>query len=376
MVFANTRRFRCLAVRPAQAPGAQGGDEVIYRKSIPYLARFMDVETLELQPVGKFSKILNILKGNPPETTRFMSRANADAVTQKLQSGQFDIVFLFNEVSFSLLPRVKAFNIPAILVAQNVHSLVAATDPSRIARLLRPLALAFERRWYDDSYAGLVLISQADLMGLRQAGITRLDVTIAPAGPPPAVPLSAHAPVLHEAVLTGSYGWWRKRRDLKSFLAGSPLGLPIYAADPLALEILGNEGRPLEEASNWSWQSGLRFGLVTDAFLGGFKLKSLEYVAQNCVVLSLSDIRPEFEGLPYAEEFVLSLRSKTEVADAISAMIAKPPGELVARFIEFKSACLERYNWENCLKPLYDIANDQLDGQLTTASDSDMETAR
>jgi hypothetical protein len=376
MVFANTPQLRCLAVRPAQAPGAQGGDEVIYRKSIPYLARFMAVETFELQPVGKIAKIANILKGNPPETTRFMSRANAEGVTQKLKSGQFDIVFLFNEVSFSQLPQVKAFNIPTVLVAQNVHSLVAATDPSRVARLLRPLALAFERRWYDDRYAGLVLISQADLMGLRQAGITRQDVTIAPAGPPPTVPLSADAPVLHEAVLTGSYGWWRKRRDLKSFAAGPPLGLPIYATDPLALDILGDEGRSLEAASDWSWQSGLRFGLVTDAFLGGFKLKSLEYIAQNCVVLSLSDIRPEFEGLPHAEEFVLSLNSKEEVAQAISEMLAKSPEGLVARFIEFKTACLERYNWENCLKPLYDIANDQLKGQLTISSDLGLEAAR
>ena len=38
-------RPRCLAVRPAPAHEREAaGDEIIYGKSVPYLARFMEVE--------------------------------------------------------------------------------------------------------------------------------------------------------------------------------------------------------------------------------------------------------------------------------------------------------------------------------------------
>lgn len=357
-----TTRPRCLAIRPAPAPGAAGGDEVVYRKSFPYLERFMDLEVLELQPTSTLNRYLGILQGNPPETTRFLSRKNAQLVAETLRRSKFDIVFLFNEVTLPMLDVVKAAGIPAVMVTQNVHSMVAATDPSPVARMMRPFALAFERRYYADPGAALVLISQADLQGLREAGITRSDIVIAPAGAPPASPLAPEAPILREAVVTGSYGWWRKRRDLTSFAKGATIGVPIYAIDPLAIEILGEEGRLLDEAKGWNWSAGLRFGLVTDAFLGGFKLKSLEYVAKNCVVLSLSDIRPEFEGLPHAAEFVRSLKTKGEVAAVIAEMTARDPAPLIARFIEFKAACLERYAWERCLAPLRDAAISRLPG--------------
>ena len=129
----------------------------------------------------------------------------------------------------------------------------------------------------------------------------------------------------------------------------------------MALEILGAEGRPLNEAEGWSWEAGLRFGVVTDIFLGGFKLKSLEYVAKNCVVLSRSDIRAEFEGLPHAEEFVRYLAGgKAEAALTIEAMCRMPHAALIARFMEFKSACLRRFEWEACLSPLKQAAERRL----------------
>ncbi len=349
---AGAARLRCLAVRPAPAPGAAGGDEVIYRRSIPYLGREMEVETLELLPVGTVRKLLNVARGYPPEITRFVSADNVRRIEERLRNGRFDLVFLFNEVTFPFLKQAKAAGTPAVLVAQNVHSLVAATDPSRLARLLRPLAVGFERRIYGDPAATLVLISQADAQGLRRAGVRRNDILIAPAGAPPSAPLAPDAPVLREAVITGSYGWWRKRRDLKAFAAGAPLGVPIYAVDPLALDILGAEGRPLDPQAGWSWSAGLRFGLVTDAFLGGFKLKSLEYVANNCVVLSYSDIAAEFTGLPHAAAFVKIVRSKADAGALIEQMAREPAPELVGRFLEFKAACLERFGWEQCLAPL------------------------
>lgn len=344
---------RCLAVRPASTGGQHGGDEVIYRRSLAYLAARYDLEILELHPVGKATQILKLATGTPPEATRFLSATNGKLLAAQLAVKRYDVVVFFNEVTFPFLPVAKRTGVPVVLVAQNVHSLVAATDPSALARALRPLAVAFERRYYADSAAGLVCISRADIAGLAAAGVRRNDVYLAPAGAPPAAPLAPDAPVIPEAVITGSYGWWRKRRDLRAFVKGPSLGVPIRATDLLAREILGAQGLPLNEADpTWSWSAGLRIGLITDAFVGGFKLKSVEYVAKNCAAICLSDISAEFEGLPHAGEFVRIVRSKAQARDVVAALLAEDPTALVGRFLEFKTACLARYAWEACLAPL------------------------
>ena len=364
------RRPRCLIVRPAPAPGgAHGGDEVIYRRSFAYLQRDYDTRIVELTSVGRPRQILEIARGAPPECTRYTGPENAQLLTRVLAEEQFDVVCLFNEVTFSYLAQVKAAGVPAVLVAQNVHSLVAATDPSPIARLFRPIAVGFERRWYADPAAALVCISRADVQGLKVAGVDRgADLWIAPPGCLPAKPLVAAAPVLAEAVLTGSYGWWRKRRDLKSFVGGPPaLGLPILAADPVALEILGEQGQAIDTDSV-DWSAGLRFGLITDAFVGGFKLKSLEYIANNCVVFSLSDIFVEYEGLPYAEEFVRITPTKAEAKRAIETTMGLPAREVVERFLVFKAACMERYEWEACLKPLGEAVKSRVRAPVESAA--------
>lgn len=355
------RRPRYLIVRPAPAPGgAHGGDEVIYKRSIAYLQRAADTEIFELHAVGKPRQILEMLRGAPPEATRYTGGDNAARLAAVLSSSKFDVVCLFNEVTFSYTAQVKAAGVPVVLIAQNVHSLVAATDPSPVARMMRPLAVAFERRWFADPDIALVCISRADVEGLKAAGINRTkDIWIAPPGVPPTKTLAANAPILPEAALTGSYGWWRKRRDLKTFATGDKLGVPILATDPVALDILGDEGRSIE-SSPVDWSAGVRFGLITDIFVGGFKLKSLEYIANNCMVLSMSDIAIEYEGIPHADEFMRITPSKAEARRVIESMLSQPTEGLVERFLEFKAACMARYDWEVCLKPLGDAVASRL----------------
>jgi hypothetical protein len=348
------KRLRCLAILPAPATDAHGGDEIVYRRSLAYLERTMDVETCHIRSVGKVRRMAGILGGNPPEATRYISRGNRRLVAERLAAGRVDVVVLCNEVTFPMLPSVKRAGVPVVLSAHNVHSIVAATDPSRLARMLRPCAVAFERRWYGDPYATLVLISQGDRIGLEAAGIRRQPVWISPPGVPPVVNLPANATLLREAVITGSYGWWRKRRDLTDFCQSPGLGVPIFASDDNALAILGEEAEDLRTQRDFSWSAGVRFGLITDAFLGGFKLKSLEYVAKNCILLSRSNIALEFAGLPHAEEFVRITPTKADMIATIREISAQPQAATVERFRLFKQACVERYDWDLCLAPFAD----------------------
>lgn len=350
----------CLLVLRPQASGtAHGGDEVMYRKAFQYLALSYELDVVELPPVGKLAKYVNMARGMPPECTRLYSAANLQMVAERAKSGNYDAALLFNEASFPMLSSVKQGGIPAVLISQNVHSLVAETDPGLVARALRPLALHYERHYYADPYARLLEISQADVDALRRAGIRADDLPISPPGAPPAVALREDAGLIAEAVVTGSYGWWRKRRDLTAFAKGGTIGVPIYAADPQARTILGEQAGVLEDTPEF-WSQGLRFGLVTDAFVGGFKLKSLEYVAKNCVVLSLADIGMEFAGIPHAEEFVRLVPDVAAVRSAIESIRASEPAALLERFRVFKAECLERYDWDRCLAPLGEVVAEAL----------------
>ncbi len=340
-----------LAVRPKVTKAAFGGDEVMYRHTFANLRQRWDLDVLELEPIGKLGKVLKIASGVPPECTRFLSRANLDAVAARLRLRRYHGVLLLNEVTFPMLGALKRAGVPGVMVAQNVHSLVASTETGVLARALRPLAVHYERRYYGDPAAPLVCISHADVAALRRAGVARTDITVSPPGAPPPAPLAMDAPVLGEAVITGSYGWWRKARDLAVFGAGPGMGLPIHVADAQAREILGAQAGPLEETAEF-WSQGLRFGLITDRFVGGFKLKSLEYVAKNCVVISTGDIAMEFAGLPHSGEFIRIVADKAGAAAVIRQMREAEPRALIGRFLAFKQACVEHFAWARCLEPI------------------------
>jgi hypothetical protein len=343
--------MRCLFVRPEVSTERSAGDEVVYRKTLAQLQLFMDVDVLELVPVGKPKQILEILRGAPPECTRYISRRNADLLAARLRQGDYQVACFNNEVTFPVSPVARRAGVRRVLIAHNVHSLIARTDPSPLGRMMLPFALAFERRFYGDRDMDLVCISRADVQGLKLAGVRPHRLRVAPPGAPPPEPLSPSARLRPELVLTGSYAWWRKRRDLKAFAAEPSPGLPILVSDPAAAEALGESAR-LVSASEVDWSEGIRLGLLTDRFLGGFKLKAVEYVARNCVVLSYCDIGGEFEGLPHHEKFVRRLRRSGDIGKIVGELQSEPGEQLHAEFAAFKAACLERYDWGRCLAPL------------------------
>lgn len=338
-------------VRPLiSGPGA-GGDTVVYRKLEGYLGRRADLEVLELAPISRAAQLVNVAKGIPPEAARYAGVRNRAALAERLARSRYDAVLFAHEAAFPLSDIPIPAGARKILYAHNAHSLIAGTDGSPAGRLLRMGATAFDRRWFGDRGAQVVCISRADLLGLRRIGVDRPDLRVAPPGAPPSVALAAGAAVIPELVLTGSYAWWRKRRDLLRFAEGPPLAHPIRTDNETALAALGGQARAAGPAGI-DWSAGLRFALITDRFQGGFKLKSLEYVALNGLILSFCDLSAEFEGLPHAEAFVRLVTSKAQVDAEIAAVMSQPQAEVLARYAAFKAACLARYEWDRCLQPL------------------------
>lgn len=343
------RAVRCLVIRPARSKAEHAGDEIVYGRSVEYLAKTLQVDVCELEPIGRTRQLLEIAQGAPPETTRYLGQENRKRVYHAIEATRPNVVCFFNEVTFPFLTVAKSAGIRSVLAAHNVHSVVAATDPDIRARIFKPFAVRFERKWYDDEAAQLVCISRLDVDGLRKAGIKRGHIFVAPPGCPAPVGLSESAVLAPEIILTGSYAWWRKRRDLKSFASGAPLPIKILTFDEMARLILGSQAAE-PQAPSTNWETCIRFGLITDTFLGGFKLKALEYIAKNCIVLSACDISLEFADIPHADEFIRKVSGKDDVWRTIEQASSSP--DLIERFREFKLACTEKFDWKSCLLPL------------------------
>lgn len=341
----------CLMVRPAPSAEPNGGDTVVYRELAAYLANRAQLDTLELERLPKPRHVLNLLRGLPPEVGGYAGGANRTRLAQALAARPYDVVIFAHESTFPLSDLCKPGLGRRVLFSHNVQSIIAASDSRLLAPLMRPMAAAFDRRWCSDPEAQIICISRADAEGLGKVGVNRNDIAVAPPGAPASGELRSGAVVTPELVLAGSYGWWRKRRDLMAFAEERPeLPYPILTSDPAALVVLKDQAAAVTMQAV-DWGAGLRFGLVTDRFLGGFKLKSLEYVALNAAVLSWCDLSPEFEGLPHAAEFVRCVSSKAEVAATVAEFMQAPAADVLARFQKFKTACLQRFAWEQCLEP-------------------------
>jgi hypothetical protein len=348
--------------RPKAAP--QAGDQVHVRKMVPWLQARLDLNVLELGEVERPRRLINLMHGWPFEMTGLWSPENRRLLRDAIATHRPDYVYLINEALFPFARDITDAHV--VLFAMNSISSLAVTDPSPSVRLMAPLARAYEDRYFKPrERQTLTLVSRADARWLRQRFATAERFPIAVPGALPSAPLDDDAEVRREILIAGSYDWWRKRRDLQDF-ARHDLRAPILVTDSRAAQVLGSLARQIDLKA-LDTRHALRFGVVTDRFLGGFKLKSLEYVANNAMVLSRSDIRPDFEGLPDAPLFVRYTPEVADVGAAIDTITAIPPTELIARFKRFQAACGERFAWEACLQPLAPpfVPNPSLDDPAT-----------
>jgi hypothetical protein len=343
------RRLRLLLVRPKVMTAANAGDNIVHDAVTRHMSASMDVHVVEQSWNRTWAReparLFNLLRCGPPEAARHLRRENGERLKAAIRSFAPDVICLNHEYTFFLLPIAARSGAGIVLYAHNVHSQILDTDRRLSSRLFKQAAARFERRFYGDQRAELVCISQSDARYLREGGVRTSSLVVSP-GPPPAIPLASDARVERSLVITGSYGWWRKLRDLKRFAAEE--------ADP-SVECLVGDGLPSQalipgarSAVNVDWGAAIRFGVLTDRFAGGFKLKSTEYIARNCVVLSFADISEEFDGLPHAAKFVRTVHSRAE-AEGIMREMAASHEDVPAQFAEFKAACLARFDWSTAM---------------------------
>ncbi len=331
------------------------GDEVFDRKTIAACrSQGHSVDLFHPARVGRVREVLNLLSGIPHYRTRFASPANRSAI--RGMNGAYDITVCSWEPFDALAHGLKP---PCILILHNVtsRSLPALFPGNTLAALGAARAGAWERKSYRrPGFAALGALSRRD-----QAYLEGLpghpDVMWLPPGMPPCVELDADAPLQHEVVVSGTFDWVPKRRDLLAF-AQEFAALPtpfIVRATGLPEQAMQQLG-PLGPLSIQETRAALRFGLITDRFEAGHKLKTMAYIAANQIVLSFADIGDDFAHIPDCDLFLRRIAAASDIAAHVRALSDMPVATLRDRFLTFKHRCAQAFTWDGVATTLLETA--------------------
>lgn len=323
---------------------AGAGEEVVDRKLKAALtAMGHQIEDFHPQPVARLRELANLtLRGLPYYRARFESAASLQFV-RGISRG-FDAVV----ASWEPFDRLAlASPVPAVLLLHNITSSAIRSIFPR--SWLAEQVARRSQRWEREAYASRQLRAIATLSVSDQRYVSSIagdtPVVYTPPGMPPVSPLSDVARFKPELFLSGTYGWFPKRRDVLAFARD-------YVAAQCSLPVIADDLPPAAQVSLKPYASTLtdvaetiRFGLITDRFASGHKLKTAYYLANNAIVLSFADVAGDFEQLPDYDFFIRRVDDVASIARHVAEVQAVEPGQLRERLRAFKKRCQERFEW-------------------------------
>jgi hypothetical protein len=346
---------------------ATAGDEIFDQRLITAcVGEGATVDLFHAEPLSRVGQMLNCaLRGLPHDRARFATASNYRPLREAAR--QHRVAVVSTEPLDELLLHVP---LPAIPILHNMTSLALPSMAPR--NPLAALAARRARRWEERLYrsgrfSAVAVLSRRDEAYLRglSPGTT---VLFMPPGMPDLVPLAEDAQVKRELLLSGSYGWFPKRRDVIAFArdyAALADRLPIVAdgLPPEAASLLMPRSAASEPAG-----SAIRFGLITDRFVAGHKLKTGYYLANNAIVLSFADVTEDFADIPDHDFFVRRISDAREVSRHVAAVAADEPQRLRVRLETFKQRCAEKFSWARAARSLLAAASSAAETRRAGAS--------
>jgi hypothetical protein len=330
--------------------GAAGDEVFDHRLITACVAEGATVDRFHPVPLSRVGQLFNCaLRRLPHDRARFATARNHYALGQAAR--RHTVAVVSTEPFDELLLHVP---LPAIPILHNMTSLALPSmfPGNKLAAFAARRARRWEERIYRSGRFGAVaVLSRRDeiyVSGLV-AGAT---VLFTPPGMPTLVPLAQGATLKPELLLSGSYDWLPKRRDVIAFARD-------YAAIPDRLPILA-DGLPAEAtaallpcaAPFQSAGSAIRFGLITDRFVAGHKLKTGYYLANNAIVLSFADVTEDYADIPDHDFFIRRIDDVREIGQHVAAVATEEPGHLRARLETFKQRCAETFSWQRAARSL------------------------
>ncbi len=241
--------------------------------------------------------------------------------------------------------------IPFITLRHNVTSDLMASVLSAnavLASLYRTMANMQERAALRGPlYQAVTAISARDLK-LLTALSGRNDVALVMPGAPPAPPLAPDAALRRELVVSGTYDWFPKARDIRRFVeeyAAAPApDTNLYLGAGVPEELRAKLGGGGEQSLDYA--AAIRFGMITDRFTAGHKLKTAAYLMNNCAVISFARVSDDFAGFPHAKRWIFEIQDVAEIGPVMDQMISRPGAEARAELGAFKNEIAATLNWK------------------------------
>lgn len=321
-----------------------GGDEVYDRKVLAFIRETHDVDIFHPEPATRLKRLINLAAGIPIHRASYYTRENVIQLKRLIAKVPYDAVVTSWE-PFDFLANYSKRNI-VILHNMTSDAICQIFPENLIARLYS----ARVRRWESKLYrrhniAALIVLSQRDADIVRQH--CDIDPIVAHPGSPPQADLSDMAEFKPEIVISGTYDWLPKRRDLKrlAHLYSQLNNRPKVRYDVAMPRSIMDKLTP-KTIHQHEFKEAIRIGIIPDTFSAGHKLKSTFYIAQNCVVASFSDVASDFRGLPHSALFIRRVRTMSDLAQLQAELEAMDPQQLRDLFSEFKEACLRRFDWQ------------------------------
>lgn len=311
------------------------------------------------------SRWMRMASSFPPTALRTRVPDMRVALAEHLASGHWDAVVLDSINVGWALPHVLRYR------RRNPRTKIAYLAQNQETTAMRMLARA-EKGWRRAVRLMNVaktdrlerrLVQTADLVTADSPDDCQALAALAPGKPIFFVPPGYAGPRLarrtidsslpRRVVVVGSFDWAAKRVSLESFLS---VATPLFAAEGVELQVVGRtEGSHVAALRHRfpsvdivgtvpdvrPYMADARIALVTDT-LGGFKLKSLDYIFNRLPIFALEGAVP---GTPLRDGSGLRLfKSHAALARAIVEMIDDTPALNAQQEVAYDLSA-SRFDW-------------------------------
>lgn len=119
--------------------------------------------------------------------------------------------------------------------------------------------------------------------------------------------VSTNSILTKKILISGNYKWSLKKRSLEQFLKfyDGRYEIVVDTDCHVVLGLLEKYEFEFKKNSVSDINDAVFIGLISDDFLSGFKLKSLDLIERGCVIFSFSDFTEEFKECRYYSDFVI-----------------------------------------------------------------------
>lgn len=332
-----------------------GGDAIVDEKFTRQLSRSHDVTVHVVARRSSFQRWTGMVARRvPPDRSSFGTEADVAEICRLAREGCQSIVFSHEQLDALAVEVGKRFR-PGRRphVALLLHNVPSDALPQLSARravgsLAGAVWRAYERRSFrSEGIDDVFTLSKRDAALVAKLSGRRTVPTFHP-GAPNAHPLADGAGLQPDLVVSGTFEWFPKLRDLRSFAAEyrdwTRRPKPrIYISSGLSDEL--RHALDAQDVGTLDLGSAIRFGLVTDRFVAGHKLKVSEYFAANLIPISFSEVGEDFEFSAAATRLISTVGDIAAMSARIDEFERMPRTALHVLFAEAKRDVLDELSW-------------------------------